>query len=134
MAFRKASISEDVTEAKKGHREKLHTLTEKYMQDVMDGKAEGIRNAKELVDVLKLDLLIMGEATERTDNNVDEVRVNKLQQYISPDDPAIQHIMDQMLNGLNAMNDGQDINSSKKQQALVEQELAKFTEEEPTNE
>ena len=46
LSFRKAVMPESVEEAKKQHRETLHNLIEKYIQDVQAGKAEGIRMLK----------------------------------------------------------------------------------------
>lgn len=131
MSFRKAVMPESVEEAKKQHRETLHNLIEKYVQDVQAGKAEGIRNAKELVEVMKMDLLLMGEATERTDNTgtIDEIRVNRIAQFIPEDDPAIQNLINQVLMGLNDVNDEADVASSVQKQEIVAQELAKFNSE-----
>lgn len=128
MSFRKATVPETVEEAKKEHRQKLHSLVEQYAQDVLEGKAEGIRNAKELVEVMKMDMLLMGEATDRTENNsnIDEVRISKMAQYVSDDDPALMAIMEQMLMGLNNANDEEDIGSSKKQLDIAKAERARF--------
>jgi hypothetical protein len=128
MSFRKATVPETVEEAKKEHRQKLHSLVEQYAQDVLEGKAEGIRNAKELVEVMKMDMLLMGEATDRTENtnNIDEVRISKMSQYVSDDDPALLAIMEQMLMGLNNANDEEDIGSSKKQLDIAKAERARF--------
>jgi hypothetical protein len=132
LSFRKAVMPESVEETKQQHRETLHNLIEKYIQDVQAGKAEGIRNAKELVEVMKMDLLLMGEATERTDNTgtIDEVRVNRIAQFIPEDDPAIQNLINQVLMGLNDANDEADVNSSMEQQEIVQQELEKFSNDE----
>jgi hypothetical protein len=129
-------MPESVEEAKKQHRETLHNLIEKYIQDVQAGKAEGIRNAKELVEVMKMDLLLMGEATERTDNTgtIDEVRVSKIAQFISEDDPAIQNLINQVLAGLNDANDEADVSSSLQTQEIVEQELARLSTDEHSDE
>ena len=111
IAWKKATaVQEDVAEAKREHRQNLRTLTEKYMKDVADGKAEGIRNAKELVEVIKADLLLMGEASERTENNnaADEVRISKVQAALDENDPNVQSIMSEMLMLLNGANDAQD--------------------------
>jgi len=136
LSFRKAAMPESVEEAKKQHRETLHNLIEKYIQDVQAGKAEGIRNAKELVEVMKMDLLLMGEATERTDNTgtIDEVRVSKIAQFISEDDPAIQNLINQVLAGLNDANDEADVSSSLQTQEIVEQELARLSTDEHSDE
>lgn len=135
MSFRRASVPETVEEAKKEHRQKLHTMMEQYTEDVLAGKAEGIRNAKELVEVMKMDLLLMGEATDRTENtnNLDEVRISKMSQYVSEDDPAIMAIMEQMLMGLNNANDEEDIGSSKKQLEIAKAERERFEKEDFEN-
>ncbi len=60
-------MQDDPIEAKKEHRNQLHELMNQYAEDVKQGKATGIRNAKELIDVMKMDLLLLGEVTERTE-------------------------------------------------------------------
>lgn len=128
MSFKKVVLPEGVEEAKKEHRESLHSLITQYKEDVISGKAEGIRTAKELVEVIKMDLLLMGEVTDRTENssNIDEVRLSKMAQYVDGDDPAMQALMDQMLMGLNNANDEDDIGSSKKQLDIAKAEREKF--------
>ena len=111
VAFKKATVvTDDVAEAKKEHRQNLKMLTDKYLLDVKEGKAEGIRNAKELVEVIKADLLLMGEANDRTENNnaVDEVRIAKVQQALDENDPTVKNLMDEMLMLLNGANDEED--------------------------
>ena len=111
VSFRKAvTVTEDVAEAKKEHRGNLKTLVDKYMQGIVEGKVEGIRNAKELVEVIKADLLLMGEANDRTENNnaVDEVRIAKVQQALDENDPTVKNLMDEMLMLLNGANDEED--------------------------
>lgn len=66
------SMKDDPIEAKKEHRSQLHELMSQYADDVKQGKASGIRNAKELIDVMKMDLLLLGEVTERTEVNETE--------------------------------------------------------------
>lgn len=61
------NLTEDPMEAKKNHRMTLNSLVQNYIDDVAMGKASGIRNAKELADIMKLDLLLLGEVTERTE-------------------------------------------------------------------
>lgn len=111
--LKKAMVTEDVEQAKKEHRQSLRTLVDKYMEDVSEGRAEGIRNAKDLVEVIKADLLLMGEASERseTNQNVDEVKMAKVSAVIDPDDPAIKELMDTMFAALNNANDEEDTNS-----------------------
>lgn len=111
VALKKATtITEDVAEAKREHRSNLKILTDQYMQRVQEGKAEGIRNAKDLVEIIKADLLLMGEANERTDNgsNVDEVRVTKIMNNLDLEDESIQSIRDQMYALLNKSNDDEE--------------------------
>lgn len=117
MAFKRATkVSEDREEAKKEHRQTLKMLMDKYVDDVQAGKAEGIRTAKELVEVIKADLLLMGEATERTENTneLDEIRVQKIAQVLDVNDANIRTTMAQMLKTLNDVNDEADIGTNKK--------------------
>lgn len=129
-SFRRATtVTEDVEEAKKEHRQTLFELSTKYLEDVKVGKAEGIRNAKELVEVMKMDLLLLGEATDRTENSsMDEVRINQLSQHI-PDTEEMADLMQTMLMSLNNSNDDADVASSKKQKEFAKKELDKFKEE-----
>jgi hypothetical protein len=120
MAFKKATkVNEDREEAKKEHRETLKVLMDRYMEDVQNSKAEGIRNAKELVEVMKMDLLLMGEATERTDNinDFDEVRVQKISQAIDLNSDTMRSTLATMLKTLNDANDEADIGTNKKSAA-----------------
>jgi len=108
VAFKKAAnLIEDVEEAKKVHRQNLSTLVDKYMRDIKDGKAEGIRNAKELVEVIKADLLLMGEANDRSENTsaVEEARVTKVMKALDENDPTVQDLMSKMFDMLNEEND-----------------------------
>lgn len=117
LSFKKATtLTEDVEEAKKEHRAKLSGLIGKYLEDVESGKAVGIRNAKDLVEVMKMDLLLMGEATERTENSndFDEVRVQKISQAIDLTDPAIKNMLKGVFETLNTANDEADIGTNKK--------------------
>lgn len=114
MAFRRAvKITEDVVEAKKEHRQHLKVLIDKYMEDVPNGRAEGIRTAKELAEIIKLDLLLMGEATERNDNNnkFDDVVISRIASTIDTNDPAVQGLMENVLMVLNQANDEVDESS-----------------------
>lgn len=117
MSFKKATnITEDREEAKKQHRATITTLINQYLEDVESGKAVGIRNAKDLVEVMKMDLLLMGEATERTENSADfdEIRVQKISQAIDLNDPAFKGIVSKMFSVLNEANDEADIGTNKK--------------------
>jgi len=122
MSFKKATtLTEDVAEAKKEHRAKLSSLIGKYLEDVETGKAVGIRNAKDLVEVMKMDLLLMGEATERTENSndFDEIRVQKISQAIDITDPAIKGMLQGVFETLNTANDEADIGTNKKTESDV---------------
>ena len=116
IAFKKSlQITEDREEAKKEHRQSLKNLMNRYEEDVKTGKAEGIRTAKEFVEVMKMDLLLMGEATERIDeNSLDEVRVQKITQVLDVTNDTIRSTMANMLKTLNDVNDEADIGTNKK--------------------
>lgn len=107
VTFKKAQATEDVEEAKKEHRANLKVLMDKYIADVASGKAEGIRSSREFVDVIKTDLLLMGEATDRTENanTVDEVRVQQINAILDDNDTDIQKILDDLYAGMNVAND-----------------------------
>jgi hypothetical protein len=79
---------------------------------VANGKAEGIRNAKELVEVIKMDLLMLGEATDRNDNTFDDKRMALVSQVIDPSDPNIQTLIANMMKTLNGANDDEDAQPS----------------------
>jgi hypothetical protein len=111
MNFRHAvRVSKDHDEVKQEHREHLKELIEDYKNKVSLGEAEGIRNAKDLIEVMKMDLLLMGEATERTENmnTLDEAKIVKVSQIIDEDDPNVQKLMDDILFALNGANDDAD--------------------------
>src|SRR6185312_5774754 len=107
VTFRKAVLPETVEEAKKEHRTKIQNLMEKYMDDIQSGKAEGIRNARDLVEVMKMDLLLMGEATDRTEENqtYDEIRINQVTKALDLDDPAMKELLDSVYEQFNKQND-----------------------------
>jgi hypothetical protein len=112
MFKKKMELTSDPEVAKQEHREKLGNLIEKYMDDVANGKAEGIRNAKELVEVIKMDLLMLGEATDRNDNTFDDKRMALVSQVIDPSDPNIQTLIANMMKTLNGANDDEDAQPS----------------------
>jgi hypothetical protein len=116
MSFKRATtLTEDVEEAKKEHRQNLKMLVDDYLVKVQEGKADGIRNAKELVEVMKMDLLLMGEATERTETNeLDDIKLHRVSQLIDEDDPNIQAIMKDVMMALNNTNDEADNSVNKK--------------------
>lgn len=103
-------VSKDHDEVKSEHREHLKELIEDYKNKVSLGEAEGIRNAKDLIEVMKMDLLLMGEATERTEQigTLDEAKVVKVSQAIDENDPNVQKLMDDILFALNGANDNAD--------------------------
>jgi hypothetical protein len=110
-ALKKATtVSDDLVEIKKAHRQKLSDLVDDYVAKVSEGKAEGIRNAKDLVEVMKLDLLMAGDVTDRTETstNVDEARVTKITKAIDLEDPAMANIMEQFFLDLNHANDEEE--------------------------
>lgn len=125
VAFKRATtLTEDVTEAKKEHRSNLKILAEKYMADVAEGKAEGIRNAKEFVEVIKADMLLLGEATERTSdtNALEEVRMRKVTQVLDEVDLEngdIQSFINSVLMAMNDANDESDTNPSKSMDSVM---------------
>jgi hypothetical protein len=123
MAFKKATkLTTDREEAKQEHRTNLKMLTDKYLEDVQQGKAEGIRTAKEFVEVIKADLLLMGEATERTENSndFDEIRVQKISQAIDLNSDSMRSTLATMLMTLNDANDEADIGTNKKSEADIQ--------------
>lgn len=112
VSFRKSvKVNEDVEEAKLEHRESLRTLTDQYFQDVKDGKVPGIRHARDLIEIMKLDLVLMGEADNISANadEYTETRMTQLNNAIDENDPNIQDIMDELMQNLNDMNDGEDV-------------------------
>ncbi|MNI62452.1 hypothetical protein D3C73_1177760 [compost metagenome] len=106
MQFKKAvTVSDDMEQVKKEHRGRLANLVEDYMDKVAEGTVDGIRNAKDLVEVIKMDLLLGGEVTDRTENNIDEARVSKIAGAIDVNDPAMAQIMQDFFDRLNESND-----------------------------
>lgn len=106
--IKKATLTESVEEAKIEHRESLKELIEQYKDNIQTGKAVGIRNAKDLIEVMKLDLLLMGEATERTDSTADTIHLTRLENTVDMNDPQVLSLMDNLLAGMNQMNDDED--------------------------
>jgi predicted nucleic acid-binding protein len=122
MNFRKATrVIEDHEEAKLEHRQHLRELVEDYRDKVANGEADGIRNAKDLIEVMKMDLLLMGEVTDRTETNtLDDTKVVRVTQLIDDNDPMVQSLMDEMLKALNGANDEAD--DSPNRRPVVEQD------------
>lgn len=111
MSFRRAiNVEEDVKEAKTEHRRQLKSLVEDFFDKLDKGEVEGIRNAKDLVEVMKMDLLLMGEVTDRTEtvNELDEAKIFKVSQVIDEEDPNVQSIINDVLMALNGANDDAD--------------------------
>lgn len=112
LAFKKAvALAEDVDIAKQLHRGNLKTLMDKYMADVQSGKADGIRNAKEFVEVIKTDMLLMGEATERVETQDDE-RLKAIESQIDMDNPEISSLISAMFASMNDVNNSYGDNPS----------------------
>jgi hypothetical protein len=131
LSFKKATkLTEDHEEAKKQHRETLHGLIQSYIDNVAEGKAEGIRTAKELVEVMKMDLLLMGEVTERTENALDEARVSRITKILDEGNDSVKDIMGQIMKDLNDINDLADQNSVPKKDKEQEEETIEVSEEE----
>lgn len=109
-SFKKAAMPADVEEAKLRNRETLEILKDKYLEDVAKGKADGIRNAKELVEVMKMEMLLLGEATERTESNSpeEEARINKITQYLDANNENVSDILAGLMDELNEANDALD--------------------------
>jgi len=112
----KQSLAPDADEVaiiKRKHRDNLGTLIEEYMRGVSAGVVDGIRNAKDLVDVIKMDLLLIGEATERRDENIiNQIKSQRLAEAIDLDDPDTQTMIDKMMQTYNAVNDEADLNTT----------------------
>lgn len=122
MSFKKAIVSQDHEEVKTEHRANLKMLMDDYMSRVGTGEVDGIRNAEDLIEVMKMDLLLMGEATERTETNstLDEAKVVKVSQVIDENDPNVQALMNDILMALNGANDDADDSPIKRTQQLEE--------------
>lgn len=113
MLLKKAGEAQnDIDEIKKTHRANLKTLVDDYMSSVMTGDVEGIRNAKDLVEVIKMDLLLIGEATERPENidAATQARMRKVSGAIDMEDPAVKSLLETVMDALNDANDEDDIN------------------------
>jgi len=116
MKFGKATgLTTDVEEAKTEHRTNIKGLIDSYLENVKAGKAEGIQNAKQLSDLIKLDLLLLGEATERSENTLDEVKMTKLSQVVNASDPEVKKLMDNALMAINGVNDEAEIKVERKE-------------------
>jgi len=111
VSFKRAlKTTEDTTKAKKDHRDILNCLVVDYLDKVNNGTAEGIRNARDLVEIMKMDLLLMGEATDRIDNTntLDEIRVRKVAQALDLSNSTVQDMINTVMNSLNDANDEAD--------------------------
>ena len=106
MIFKKTyELSEDSKEIRKGHRSNLNSLITKYMDDVKAGTARGITNARELVEVIKADLLLSEGLDIDNVDTPDEIRVHRLENALDMSDPAIQSVIGTMMAGYNEAND-----------------------------
>lgn len=107
VTFKRAKVTEDTEQAKLEHRGNLRILMDKYMEDVASGKAEGIKSAREFIDVVKADLLLMGEATDRTEtaNSVDEMRVQQINTMLDEDSPEVAALINELYESMNIAND-----------------------------
>jgi hypothetical protein len=103
------------------------------MDDLRSGKATGIQNTKELMYVMKMDLLLMGEATERTDtvNTLDETRVNKVAQALDMTDANVQSMIQTVMQDLNDANDEADIHGGGNIRNVEEQEITLVKTDDP---
>ena len=102
-------LKTDPEQVKKDHRGNLQSLMDQYIEDVGKGKADGIRNAKELVEIIKLDLLLVGEATDRVDGlGVGERKLAKISKALDQDAPEVKAMMEVLMQSLNDSNDGAD--------------------------
>ena len=113
--IKKATMPETVEEAKMEHRNTLHELIDQYKKEVSEGKMPGIRNAKDLIEVMKLDLLLMGEATERTDTTTDTVHLTRLEGIFESGDAKMLEMLDGILSGIDSANDELDTKPAKEQ-------------------
>lgn len=135
MAFKRATnVTEDVEEVKKEHRGNLKILMDRYMDDVLKGKAEGVRTSKELVELIKVDMLLLGEVTERSEeiSAIDQVKIQRMTQVLDENSPEAQSLIDSMYTALNESNDGFDRagNESLAQGQVAEEENETTTKEE----
>ncbi|MDP4225570.1 MAG: hypothetical protein Q8910_04225 [Bacteroidota bacterium] len=80
------------------------------MSKVLNGEVEGIRHAKDLVELIKADLLLLGEATDRTENlsELEQTKVARIQEEIDIEDPAVLALVDKLTQALNGVNDDAD--------------------------
>lgn len=111
VSFKRATqVDDDADKVKLEHRLSLKSLIDDYMNKVAANKVDGIRTARELVEVIKLDLLLLGEATERTDDKtrVDEVRIQKLTRMLDENNEDVQAVIQKMFDSLNDTNDNID--------------------------
>lgn len=119
MSFKRAAkISDDAEEVKKEHRKHLKTLVDDYMGRMESGKVEGIRTTRELVEVIKMDLLLLGEATERNEeiSTTEQVKIDSISKVIDENDPMVQSIMAELFQELNSANDSQGVSSGTQKQ------------------
>lgn len=108
VSFKRATqVDDDAERVKTEHRISLKSLIDDYMTKVSTNKADGIRTARELVEVIKLDLLLLGEATERTDDRTraDELRIQKVTKMLDENNEDVQAVIQSIFDSLNGAND-----------------------------
>lgn len=102
---RTCELSDDSKEIRKGHRVSVNFLINKYMDDVKAGTAKGIANARELVEVIKADLLLSEGLDTDTVDTPDEMRVHRLENALDINDPAMKSVIENMMGEYNSAND-----------------------------
>lgn len=110
MAFKRATMdAEDVQMAKQEHRDGLKKLIDRYYEEVEINVATGIRNPKELAEIIKLDLLLMGEATEKTSNEItNDSDLLRISNKLNMQDPDVIQLAQSLFDAMNEDNDEQD--------------------------
>jgi len=116
-SFKKIMLTteEEVQRVKGEHRARISTLVDDYMDKVQTGEAEGIRHAKDLMDIIKVDLLLLGEATDRTENKtqLEEARITNMSEVIDVNDENVQAVIEGMMKALNGANDNYRVGDDK---------------------
>ena len=106
-----ADNAQGIEDDKKEYRDNLRELMQDFMNKVRNGEIQGIRTAKELVEVIKLDLLLAGEVTDRTEENSntsDTIKIHRIQEILDPDDPKTSSMIESIMMTLNNQNDEED--------------------------
>lgn len=132
MAFKKkTAMISDIDEVKNEHRKNLKHLVDKYMTDVQSGKAEGIRSARELVEIIKTDMLLLGEATERNEelSHIDQVRISKISSVLDENNPEVKAVLESLYQTMNQVNDEADFVPSRGQTEILEEDTLEIENE-----